>query len=126
MAKRASKMDRKLTTPNTPKRGRPRAQDLPGLEDRAIKPLEDIAAAYADARDRRMALNAEEAELKKHALTLMHKYDKTIYRHDGIEIRIVEGEEDVKVKVKKAGDDEDEDVVIESGDTLRPGVEAEH
>lgn len=107
MAKRASKMDRKLNAPDPPKpRGRPRQQDLPGTEDRAIQPLEDVAASYADVRDRRIALNAEEHELKVHALKLMHKFDKTIYRHNGIEIRIVEGEEDVKVKVKKAGDDE--------------------
>lgn len=99
---------------------RPRQVDLPGTEDRAIKPLEDIAESYADVRDRRMALNKEEAELKTHALKLMHKYDKTIYRHDGIEIRIVDGEEDVKVKVKKATDEDDPDgdeqVEIEAGE----------
>jgi hypothetical protein len=87
-------------------RGRPRQQDLPGTEDRAIKPLEDVAAAYADVRDRRMVLNKEEHELKVHALKLMHKYGKTIYRRDGIEIRIVESDEDVKVKILKPGDDE--------------------
>lgn len=110
-------MKRKVneTKPEPPKRGRPRTQDLPGMEDRAIKPLEDIAAAYADVRDRRIALNAEEHDLKAHALKLMHKFDKTIYRHNGIEIRIVEGEEDVKVKVKKADDEEPaaEDVAIQ-------------
>lgn len=130
MAKRASKMDRKLTKPDTPKpRGRPRQQELPGTEDRAIKPLEDVAAAYADVRDRRMALNQEEHELKVHALKLMHKYEKTIYRRNGIEIRIVESDEDVKVKVLKPGDDEpadDDGVAIEPGDDLRPGVQAEH
>jgi hypothetical protein len=94
---------------------RPRQADLPGTEDRAIKPLEDIAAAYADVRDRRIALNREEAELKAHALKLMHKHDKTIYRHDGIEIRIIDGEEDVKVKVKKAAD-EDADGAEAEGD----------
>jgi hypothetical protein len=85
---------------------KPRQADLPGTEDRAIKPLEDIAAAYADVRDRRIALNREEAELKAHALKLMHKHDKTIYRRDGVEIRIIDGEEDVKVKVKKAADED--------------------
>jgi hypothetical protein len=105
--KRASKMDRKLTTPDKPKRGRPRQQDL--IEDRAIKPLEDIAASYADVRDERIELNKREAELKAHALKLMHKYEKTIYRHDGIEIRVLPGEEDVKVRIKKPGDDEDAD-----------------
>lgn len=76
------------------------------MQDRAIKPLEDLAASYADVRDRRMELNKEEHELKAHTLKLMKKYEKTIYRHDGIEIRIVPGEEDVKVKVKKPGDED--------------------
>jgi len=88
---------------------KPRSADLPGMEDHAIKPLEDIAASYADVRDRRMALNTEEAELKKTALALMHKYDKQIYKHDGIEIRVVQGEEDVKVRIHKESDDDDDD-----------------
>ena len=107
--KRASKMDRKLSKPDKPKRGRPRQQDLPGTEDRAIKPLEDIAESYADCRDRRMELTKEETELKAHAITLMHKFGKTIYRHNGVEIGLVPGEEDVKVKIKKSGEDEEED-----------------
>jgi hypothetical protein len=88
---------------------KPRSADLPGMEDHAIKPLEDIAASYADVRDRRMALNKEEAELKKTALALMHKHDKQIYKHDGIEIRVVQGEEDVKVRIHKETDDDDDD-----------------
>jgi hypothetical protein len=113
--KRASKMDRKLSKPDKPKRGRPRQQDLPGTEDRAIKPLEDIAESYADCRDRRMELTKEETELKAHAITLMHKFGKTIYRHNGIEIRLKPGEEDVTVRIKKKrGEDDDE----EGGDEL--------
>lgn len=88
----------------------PKDVDLPGMEDRAIKALEDVAASYADVRDRRMALNLEEAELKVMALKLMHRYDKTIYRHAGIEIRVIDGEEDVKVKVKKPAELEADDV----------------
>ena len=82
---------------------------LPGMEDHAIPQLEDVAASYADVRDRRMALNKEEAELKKTALALMHKFDKQIYKHDGIEIRVVQGEEDVKVKIHKETDDDDDE-----------------
>jgi len=87
------------------RRPRPRQQDLPGTEDRAIKPLEDVAASYAEVRDERIELNQREADLKALAVKLMHKFDKTIYRHDGIEIRLVPGEEDVKVRIKKAGED---------------------
>ena len=82
----------------------PRNQDLPGMEDRAIKPLEEIAIAYAAIRDQRIALNVEEKSLKDSARRLMHKYNKTVYKHDGVEIRLVPGEEDVKVKVRAADD----------------------
>lgn len=99
-------------------RGRPRQQDLPGTDDRVLQPLEDIAAAYADVRDRRIDLNREEAELKAHALQLMHEFKKTIYKRDGIEIRLVAGEEDVKVKVRKATDDEDDESVASAEEQL--------
>jgi hypothetical protein len=91
-----------------PQARRPRAAALPGLEDHAIKPLEDCAEAYANIRDERMALTIRERDLKVATLKLMRKYDKTIYRHAGVEIVLVTGEDDVKVKVKRA-EDEDED-----------------
>lgn len=107
--KRASRTDRKLARPDKPARGRPRQALLPGTEDHAIKPLEDVAASYAEVRDERMDLNKREHELKQHALKLMKKYEKTIYRRDGIEIRVVAGEDDVKVRIKKPGEEESED-----------------
>ena len=112
MAKRASKADRKLSTPDKPKRGRPRQQDL--IEDRAIKPLEDAANDYAEIRDERMRLTEQETGLKAKLLSLMKKYQKTTYDRDGIHVEIVHEEETVKVRVKKpseggedAPDDED-------------------
>lgn len=102
-------MTKKKEKKDTKHKPRPRNQDLPGMEDRAIKPLEDVAAAYAGVRDRRIELNAEEAGLKATAMKLMRKYDKTVYRRDGITITIVPGEDDVKVKIAKAGEDDDED-----------------
>ena len=93
-------------------RGRPRQPDLPGTEDRRLQPLDDLAAAYAEVRDRRMELTDEEGQLKARAIALMHQFKKTIYKHDGIEIRLVAGAEDVKVKVRKAPDDADDDVEI--------------
>jgi len=94
-----------------PARGRPRQQDLPGTEDRVIKALEDAASDYADIRDRRIALNAEEAPLKAKLLTLMKQHKKTLYRRDGIEIEVVpkSTEETVKVRLRKAGDEDDGD-----------------
>src|SRR5712692_7013375 len=44
------------------KRGRsaPEERALPGMEDHGIKPLEQLAAAYAKIRDKRILLNKEE------------------------------------------------------------------
>ncbi len=82
---------------------RPKAQALPGMEYRTIKELEDAGADYADIRDRRIALNTEEASLKKKVKNLMHKHEKTTYESATIVIEIEppDGEESVKVKVKK-------------------------
>lgn len=102
MAKKASKPKTKK-----PRAKKPRSQPLPGMEDARIRELDDIAASYAEIRDQRIALNKDEAELKASAIALMRKHGKTIYRHDGIEIRIIPGEEDVKVKVKPPKEEED-------------------
>jgi hypothetical protein len=94
--------------PEAPKRPRPRQQDLPGTEDRTIQALEEAAGAYADIRDQRIALNADEAKLKGTLLQLMKRHGKQVYHRDGITIQIVQEEETVKVRIKKASD-EDED-----------------
>jgi hypothetical protein len=90
-------------------RGRPRQQDLPGTEDRAIKPLEKAALDYADIRDQRMALNLEEVGLKAKLLRLMKEHGKQTYHRDGVSIEIVTEEESVKVRVKKPSEDEDDE-----------------
>jgi hypothetical protein len=71
------------------------------MEDHAIKPLEDVAAEYAHIRDERMDLTQREHQLKTLALALMKKFERTIYRHGGIEITVVPGEDDVKVRLQK-------------------------
>jgi hypothetical protein len=76
------------------------------MEDHAIKALEDVARAYADIRDQRQELTSEEVKLKDRARQLMKQHKKTVYRHGGVEIRIVAGEEDVKVKVRKQDDEQ--------------------
>jgi hypothetical protein len=93
-----------MRSTSTPLR-RPRQQPL--IADRAIPALEQVAADYAAMRDDRMALAVREAALKATAIKLMHQYGKTVYRRDGIELRLVEGEETIKVKIKKVDDDDE-------------------
>ena len=77
----------------------PKEVALPGMEDHAIEWLDKFAQQYADLRDRRIELNKEESELKTSLLKLMKEHHKTLYRHGGVTIRVIAGEEDVKVKV---------------------------
>lgn len=87
--------------------------DLPTMEDRAITALEEAAEEYADIRDQRIALNQQEAALKKRVRDLMHKHNKTTYVNGAVEIELEAptGEETVKVRVKKprAATDESEE-----------------
>lgn len=98
---------------------RQRTASLPGLEDHAIKALDLIAADYADIRDARMDLLRQEVDLKARTLKLMKKHGKTRYKHNGIEISITPGEETIKVKVRKPGDDDEE----ADGDALSTDVQ---
>jgi hypothetical protein len=96
------------TTKGQTRMAKAKSQDLPGMEDRGIPELEEVAVAYADIRDRRIELNREESDLKKNTLALMKKYDKTIYIRGEVDIRVTEGEPDVKVRVKKPKDESED------------------
>ena len=91
---------------------RPKQTDLPGMEDKEIKPLVDSARKYAEIRDQRIALNQDEATLKAELLRLMKKHGKELYSYDGVEVSVVHESETVEVKVKQAeaepGDEDDE------------------
>ena len=84
----------------------PKQARLPGQEDPEIEELVGAAEAYAEIRDKRMALTEKETASKGEVLQLMKKHHKTHYKHDGIEITVVDEEETVKVRVHKDGEDE--------------------
>jgi hypothetical protein len=79
---------------------RPRTQALPGLEDRTIAPLEALATDVAEIREERAELAQRELAIRQKALVVMKQLGKTVYRHNGIEIEIVHGEDAVKMRVK--------------------------
>ena len=115
-------MAKRQKTAATNGRGRrPKNQDLPGLSDRAIKPLEDAAEAYADLRDQKQQLAADETDLKAKVLKLMHQHGKTSYHRGGITIT-VEELENVKVRGRRKGDDQDD---AETGEDAPEGDAAE-
>jgi hypothetical protein len=102
MAKRGSK-DLKVSRTITA----PKPQDLPGMSHRAIAPLEEAAEAYVELRDQRMALLEQEVSYKAVVLKLMHKYGKTTYKRNGLEIIVMPAAEGVRVKKLKADDDDE-------------------
>ena len=84
-----------------------RQQQLPEMEDNKIAVLEDHALSYAEVRDERMGLSKREVELKGKLLDLMKAQKKEHYHRGNIKIDIVH--ESIKVKVKKAAEDEGEE-----------------
>jgi hypothetical protein len=71
------------------------------MEDRTIAPLEKLAADIADIREQRDELLTRERALRGKGLAAMKQYGKARYMHDGIEIRIMPGEEQIKITVRK-------------------------
>lgn len=96
----------------TPPAHPPRSQDLPGMDDRALGDLEQIALDYADVRDDRMALTKSESELKQQAIALLKKHHKTHYRRGGIELTLVPGEDTLRVRVKRDDDADAPDAAL--------------
>jgi hypothetical protein len=84
----------------------PRQQSLSGMEDTKIEALEEIALQYAEARDQRQQIGQQEIELKGQLLALMKAQKREKYERGNIKIEIVHEKENIKVKVKSAGDDE--------------------
>ena len=82
--------------------------ELPGIE-RKLKDLHDCALEYAEKRDARQALLAEEVDLKVKLLALMKKYKKETYEYNGVSIQVVHEEETVKVRIKEKKEADEED-----------------
>ena len=78
----------------------------PDLEPPSIEEIDTAAADYVKVRDRRQKLGVEEGELKAELMELMHKHKLKTYESDGMDVFIVPGEEDVKVKKRKKPEEE--------------------
>jgi hypothetical protein len=92
---------------------KPKQESLPTMENRKIKALQDAAMDYADIRDQRVALSAQEVELKQKLIELMHKHERETYTYQGVTITLVMEEENVRVKIAKDKSDEgDEEMEV--------------
>jgi len=75
---------------------RKKQTELPGMERKTIREVNDAAEAYVDARDERMRLTEKEVERKQALISAMQKHE------------LVEGK--VNVKVALESDDGPEEV----------------
>lgn len=98
----------------------PRQKSLPGMGDAKIAAIENAALDYAEIRDKRQVLTAEESSLKKELLALMHKAGKTEYKRNGISVKVVLEEENVKVRVKEDGELDLPETKVEVSDEPEP------
>jgi hypothetical protein len=78
-----------------------KTERLPGMQDAKIESLQNKAIEYAEVRDSRQKLLAQEVELKGELLKLMKKHKKDEYDYEDVHIELVTEEETVKVKIKK-------------------------
>ena len=82
-----------------------RQEQLPGVENAAIKEIEDAALDYAEGRDARMEATKKEVDLKKRIIDAMHAAKKTEYKRGDIEVKLTVEKEKVKVRVKKEAEE---------------------
>jgi len=85
----------------------PRQSSLPGMDDRAIRALNEAALSYDDVKKERMKLTEQEVELKEQVRELMHAQKRKHYRYKNIEIALEPEGEKVKVRVRSEGDEEE-------------------
>lgn len=107
MAKKKAK--KKAANKVKPVKKSPRQEQLPGMEDRAIKAIDNAAGDYADVRDERQKLTAQEASLKTELLNLMHKFKKTHYKHGTVEITVKPEGEKITVRIKDENEEKPDD-----------------
>jgi alpha-galactosidase len=103
MAKK--KAAKKKSAPKHSKARRiPRQDVLPGIGDTKIAAIENAALDYAEIRDERQVLTTKEVDLKKRLLDLMHNKGLKEYKRNGISVKVVMEEENVKVRVRAEED----------------------
>lgn len=92
-------MAKKKASANGKSKKIPRQEALPGMENAAIKEIENAALDYVEGRDERMAATEKEVELKSALIAAMHKHEKTEYKRGRISVKLVVEKEKVKVRV---------------------------
>jgi hypothetical protein len=79
----------------------PRQSRLAGMEDSAIKDLEEAAIEHSEIRSEIVASRARLHDSEQTISTLMKANGKKSYNHNGIRLKLREGHDSVSVQVKR-------------------------
>lgn len=79
----------------------PRSQVLPGMEQVRNRNLDRLCESIGEARESLNVLRAEEKTDLGRALREMHENDVIVYRHAGVELVRIPGEEKIRVRTTK-------------------------
>ncbi len=82
-------------------------QNLPGVVQE-IPEIEEKGRQLAEVRKQRMELTRREVALAEELIPLMHQHKLTDYENAGVHVKVVTGEEKVKVKVESIAEDDTE------------------
>lgn len=96
--KKATKGGKAKTAATKARHRQPRAEPLPGMGEVRIKALDEICTTIAETRESINALRAEEVDNESAAMGLMRKHEKVAWRHAGVELVRVPGEEKLRVR----------------------------
>lgn len=83
----------------------PRQEDLPGMEDRGIKELEDKANQLDDAQQQKKQYNELCNTLNDDLVALMEKHGKTEYHHKSVHIVLPAQKKKAKVTIGERAED---------------------
>lgn len=83
------------------KRTGPRSQPLPGMEQVRNAKLDRFCESIGEMREQMNTLRADESGELQGALREMHDRNVTAYRHAGVEMVRVPGEEKIRVRTSK-------------------------
>lgn len=78
-----------------------RQKRLPGMEDNAIKDLEEAAIEHSETLGEIAKARASMKEIDTRIATIMRKEGKKTYNRAGIRLKLREGHESVSVQVKR-------------------------
>ena len=98
---------------------KPRDQVLPGMEDVRYRDLDNTCNTIAETREEMNALRQAEIGYEQKALAQMRNHNITSYRHAGVELVRVPGEEKLRVRTarERTATAEVEPEADEKGDT---------